>query len=332
MTYTIYVKLTNQCNLKCDHCYNQICPSLQQMDDNTLSSTSKWLHEFKSSVGKLDDIDGSLHGGEPMLYDPTKTLRFLDEVKDIGIRWTVTTNLVYEVTDKHVEVFRRMNPFGNAPLILTSFDYGDLRFKTRGQLELWERNVRNLIGMGIGVQPIVCLTSHVVSSVNPTDTFDYFKDLGIQRFNFERITNTGRARDTGIRPMNRDLDCWLLDAYVKCKESGLTCELFEGVERSVNGELIGCRARRCMRTVVTINPDGSISSCPNVADKTYGNVNSSEVDLEVRDRLVKQECNINPLCHMCKFFKQCNGDCCQLEFDSTGCPGMTKLYEHLSIM
>ena len=34
-------------------------------------------------------------------------------------------------------------------------------------------------------------------------------------------------------------------------------------------------------------------------------------------------------CSICKFYKYCNGDCCQLQHDQTGCPGMKRIYEYI---
>ena len=84
-----------------------------------------------------------------------------------------------------------------------------------------------------------------------------------------------------------------------------------------------------MRTVTTINPNGTISGCPNMANISYGTLKT--IDENKRKMLYNFEDNKNIGCLCCKYFKQCNGDCCQLKWDNTGCPGMLSIYKYLEL-
>jgi len=88
--------------------------------------------------------------------------------------------------------------------------------------------------------------------------------------NFERITKTGRARECDITPLNIDVDKWLHSAWKTNKEYKMHVPLFDSIEQSCRGFLIGCRARQCMKTVITVNPDGSVAACPNTANNVIG--------------------------------------------------------------
>lgn len=322
--YTIYIKLTNNCNLQCKHCYNSIMKNNYTMSNDTLKNVNKYIIDFKNKHEK-DIINIIFHGGEPLLYDIDSIIDFIKTLNNINnIKFGITTNLMYKLTDKHFELFNLIKPFGN-PFIQTSWDY-KIRFNSN-QKNIWENNIKQLIKNNIIIQPTICLTNILINNIKPIDLFKYFIDLNIKNLNFERITNTGRAVINNLRPKNKDMNLWLLDAYKLYKDLNIKIPLFESIEYSFKKIYLGCRARKCMSTVITINPDGTIASCPNMANKTYGNLN--ETDIKKQEDLIKFEKNINEKCLLCEFYTFCNGDCCQLEFDSTGCPGLIEIYKHL---
>lgn len=290
----------------------------------TLDKVISWLKELRLSRPE-EDFNMSLHGGEPMLYDLDKVLYLLKGTEQLNLKWCLTTNLIYEITDKHLEIFRKMVPFEES-LILTSYDFGDLRFR-EGEEELWRKNVSLLQKNGIQVQPIICVTNYVVENVTTDKFFSFLKENNLKRFNLERITETGRAVENKIKPKNRAQNEWLLEIYKKYKETDLFCPLFYGVEQSLYGSFIGCRARKCMQNVITINPNGTIAGCPNTADKTYGNLDS--IDECKKCSLIKEETSKKLECLVCPYYKYCNGDCFQLKFDDTGCSGMKPIYKYL---
>lgn len=323
MTKTIYIKLTNACNLKCKHCYNEILHNHSNMSKNILEKVIIYL---KSLNTNNEEIDIHLHGGEPFMYDISNIQYLLYKTKNLNFKWTITTNLIYEITKEHLDIFKQMLPFDNNPFILTSWDY-KIRFKD-DQQELWENNVRLLKENNINVQPIICLTNILIKEKEPEEIFKYFTDKDIYNFNFERITNTGRALDNNLRPYNIDLQNWLLKAYkLYEKNNKLKIPLFEGIKQSINGIFLGCRNRSCMNDVITINPDGTIAGCPNTCDKKYGNLD--KIDTKIKENLINLEKQRSINCLTCKFFKYCNGDCFQLIFDETGCPGMKSIYSYI---
>lgn len=321
MIYEIYIKLTNGCQLKCEHCYNEIMMNHLHMTDDVLDKVIVWINEFQRNHPS-DLINITFHGGEPMLYDIDK----IDKVIDLltgNFTFGITTNLIYDLTDKHIRLFKRMKPYVNESLVSTSWDY-KIRFKGNQQ-EIWESNVKKLLDNNIKVQPIICLTNTLIKEKTPKDIFDYIGKF-TDRFNFERITNTGRAIQNSLRPLNKDLDKWLFDAYKLYEVSNYKIPLFDGIESSLHNSFIGCRERRCMEKVITINPDGSISTCPNMANKCIGNI--YKIDDNKKKELILFEKNVDINCLMCKYYQYCNGDCCQLEWDESGCPGMKSILRY----
>lgn len=328
MEYNIYIKLTNGCNLQCKHCYNEIMNNHNSMSSDTLNNVISWLHNFRNNH-QNDIINISLHGGEPLLYDLDKILFLINSCQSLNLKWCLTTNLIYKLSDKHMQIFNLMKPYDNNPFILTSYDFGDLRFNNPIQLNLWMNNVHYLMNNNITVQPIICLSNYLINNVSPEDVINFIDRFNFKYFNFERITDTGRAVINKIKPNNADLNKWLLNMFIIYQNrNDLFVPLFENVKHSFNGVFLGCRERNCMNKVITINPDGKLSACPNMADKSYGNLD--EIDYCKKQCLIDFEKTINPKCLVCNYYDKCNGDCCQLNWDDTGCPGMYDIYDYIN--
>lgn len=327
MEYNIYIKLTNGCNLQCKHCYNEIMNNHNSMSDATLNKVIDWLHDFRNNH-QNDIINISLHGGEPLLYDLDKILILLYKCQSLDFKWSLTTNLIYKLSDKHLQIFNLMKPYDDNSFILTSYDFGDLRFSNDIQHNIWLNNVKYLMDNNITIQPIICLSNYLINNVSPQNVIDFIDGLNIKHFNFERITETGRAIINKIKPLNNDVNKWLLNMYKLYEErNDLHIPLFEGVEQSFKGIFLGCRERKCMQKVITINPDGSLSSCPNMANKSYGNLDY--INNDEKQKLIDFENNVDERCLLCEFYTKCNGDCCQLSWDKSGCGGLKSIYEYM---
>ena len=60
---TIYLKLTNRCNLHCKHCYNAYASSSSDMCDKVLDASLAYVKKIASE----NEVLLVFHGGEPLL-------------------------------------------------------------------------------------------------------------------------------------------------------------------------------------------------------------------------------------------------------------------------
>lgn len=324
--YFLYVKTTNRCQLQCAHCYVN--------SDNTKTleinydAVELYINDFCIKHSN-DRIIASLHGGEPLLANVDKIYNLVKNTKHDNIYWSATTNLIYDIDESKEKLFNQFIQPDGTKLILTSYDLM-IRFKNN-QEELWKENVKKLVSKGFIIKPIVCLTKYMTKK-NIKDLFDMFIDIGIVTMNFERITETGRSIQNQLRYSNKDLDNLLYEVYCLWDNQyrdKISITIFEDIELAVKkGILVGCRARHCMENVITINPDGSIAGCPNQFNKTYKDIKGNNLKYS-KEELICQEMKINPKCYICEYFKYCNGDCFQLIWDETGCPGMKSLISYI---
>lgn len=341
----VYVKLTNRCNLVCDHCYNAVCTDQGQMSKKTLEKIIDYIYDLREQGY---DVEVALHGGEPMLYRDLETLwDFVLTLEEMGVYMTMTSNLVFRITNEHIALFSHFKQADGTCLVLTSWDY-QIRFKKKEQLLQWERSVKKILSHEIAVQPIVSLTKPLLEEKTPEDIFEYMNNLGVPNLNFERLTCSGRARDNNdvLMPSNKQVDEWLANAYKVWKEkyNKIEVPIFDSLEWAVcEGKLFGCRARECTKDVRTFNPDGSVATCPNIPLDTIGNINSKafkEQLYEVQGDLYKTNEKYKKLrdkeevrnneCYTCEYYSMCNGDCFQLAWDNTGCPGLKETIKEVA--
>lgn len=319
----IYLCTTNRCQLHCDGCYVNSILQLKELPLN-ISAIQNILTEVQ------DGTECVFHGGEPFFDRSDKNIQsYIDLVKEYpNIRWSATTNLVYNITPKLLELF---NLFHNK-FIKTSYDVDNYRFKTNEQLEMWENNVHFLLKQGFCVEVLTTVNKNTILH-EPTELLNYFYKLGIRYINFERITDNGRAIENKVRPTNKEVNDWLYRAFKYNQEIDMKVALFdELVAISKGAEPLGCRRRECMNCVMTINNNGTVSTCPNMTDTKIGCIecdNKLKLNQDIRNKLIQWEKTPNQKCLTCKYYKLCKGDCCQLKFDETGCPGLTKILEEI---
>ena len=320
----LYICVTDSCNLSCKGCYKilfNIKPSF--IDLNTVQS---YIENFIVS-NKDDTLECVFHGGEPFYLGGEdqlqKYINLIEACNNSRITWSATTNLIYNITSKHLELF---NKFHNK-FIKTSWDVDSYRFNNNEQLKLWENNVKLLIKEGFNIQPIITINNETIKH-NPIEILSYFKNLDIHNLNFERITETGKAAKIKVKPTNREIDEWLYQAYISSLDLDIEVSLFNELKYAITDGFIGCRKRECMQNVRTINTDGSIGACPNCSD-LYLIEKDGIYNKEIENELIQKEKTVPNQCKFCRFYKICNGDCCQLKFDETGCPGLIKIYEEL---
>ena len=319
----IYLCVTNRCNLACKGCYKNSGPNANGRDLD-LNSVRDLLNEYVSSK---DDVECVFHGGEPFFKKDDETINnMIQLVTDYPqLKWSATTNLVYNLTGKILTLFNLFDE----KLIKTSWDVDNYRFQTSQMKSLWEENVKTLLEKDFDVQVIITLNKETLTH-EPSEILEYMKNLGVRNINFERITETGRAFYTKVKPLNKDIDEWLTKAYLQNAKTKLNVVIFDELKNIINGiETNGCRQRKCMQNVITINPDGTIATCPNISDKHIGTIVNGKACYteDLKQQLIKKEQKVSQECSLCQFYAVCHGECCQLESDETGCPGLKKLIE-----
>lgn len=319
MTKKIYICTTNSCQLQCKGCYmSSVCKLTQSVN---LDYVRQVINDNMN-----EDLECVFHGGEPFFYRDDNTIQsYIDLVKEYpNIKWSATTNLVYQLTPKLLELFSLFNN----RFLKTSWDVGDYRFKTPEEAHLWENNVISLIERGFDVEVIITVNNQLTLTI-PQNILNYMYEIGVRWVNFERITENGRASEVKVKPSNREADDWLYEAFIYNKEvTHLHIPIFDELEAISKGaEPIGCRRRECMKCIKTINSNNTLATCPNISNIVIGDKTNYYKDKH--QELIDIENKRDNRCLVCRYYNICNGDCCQLKYDETGCPGLLKVLRYL---
>lgn len=316
----IYIKTTESCNLRCKHCY--IGNNRNKCDCFNEDKTIKYLENYiKCFNMKKDSLQISFHGGEPFLCDLDKMQKVCDAFPEA--EFDATSNLLL-LNNNIIDFIKKNFKFNNKPFIKTSWDY-DIRFRSKDEEELWENNVLTLIQNGISVKINICLTKQLINKISPQQLVDYLSKLKPHSIHFERLTSN-TTEDKSLIPSYEDIDNWLCNLYKL--NSNIVVDNFEELKLAINGIHIDCRKRECMSNTLTINADGTIGGCPNTSiSNSFTNIND-----DPKESINHKLCNLiskenirHTECYYCEFYKICNGDCHQLDWQGEICPAPKRL-------
>lgn len=317
----VYLKLTENCNLNCKHCY----VNKNATDKLDVQQAIHFLKKYTTShFIDEENIEISFHGGEVLLAP-------LDDIIEVckafpTSRKNATSNLTIPLTSKHLDVIKTyFFDETNTPFIKTSYDY-DIRFNTEEQFSIWKNNLYLLKDANIKVHLIICLTTKLFEHYTPKSLLQFIESLPVDSVTLERLTyNT--TKDKSLIPSFKEIDTFLCEIYDLPRK--VTIYNFEEMEKACNGVHIDCRNRNCMRTVLTINANGTIGGCPNTSQtNTFGDIYNG-IDHDKRQLLIAREQVRKQSCYMCKLFSVCNGDCHQLGTRQDTCVAPRKLFEKM---
>lgn len=230
---SMYLKLTESCNLKCPFCYiNQ--------KDNEMT-----LDIALENIDKYNPEEIIFHGGEPLLKKKL-ILSILKERPDK--KYSITTNLTADI-DKDIKYILRKCS------IATSYSYDRFldkelykKFKSNFKKALKLNNITLLITLTREqlTRPIEEL-GNIIKELNPTN-------VTLERVRIDNITDKEEYES-----LYEDIDNYLFDIFSNNIIPIEKNNLYWMMKRSIENNFPVYN--KC--DVITINPDGSSLRCPN---------------------------------------------------------------------
>jgi len=332
----IYLKTTETCQLNCKHCFTSGSNGRKIYFNK--DKVIDWYKRLSETLPYIKGGHTAFHGGEPFLVNPKEMMYVYEKCKDFfpDMWWSCTTNLVYPLTDDKLNLISKA--FNNN--ISTSWDSG-IRFATKEQENLWEKNVRTLTSIPDFNLTVQISLSRSIMELEPDYLVQKFIDLGVNHLHIERISLDGNAKkNLDILPHNKEQDEWFIrlwESYIKNNNyKKINIAFFESLLTSiVYNTHSGCRCRSCEKKIFTLNADGSIGGCPNSAVRNpFGHIDDDIHKLILspgRMCNISDETNRNEKCLSCEVFNICNGDCHQLSWDGEYCPAPKTLMKKLKL-
>lgn len=318
---SVYLKPTNRCNILCDHCY---VPDEFKTSDVLLSDiVIDRLIDFINRMNE-DNIHIIWHGGEPLFYGVNLLSKYSEVVRKgvkSKVNFSVQTNLMLPLEEIGLLV-DYVREYANSN-VGTSYDFYIRKYKGSYKefRKKWLENVRFLVRNDVFVTVNITLTRLV--NVDLLFNFiDEMLDIGVRGFHLERFTSSGRGKhfSSDLYLSNEDFFDFMIDIlgrYIKELQSGKFFYLnpFDKMTKSYFfGRGGGCFSGDCMAKMITINPDGTVSNCPDLAfydEYIFGNLLTDSFEQilynEKRLRAIREQEMF--ICLDCEFFSYCHGGC-----------------------
>lgn len=329
---TIYVKTTGTCNLNCDHCFtNGKNGDKTQFDPE---QTAAWVKDFMSHYTPQEEYHLEFHGGEPFLVSVDKLKAFADHfVDNPAVSMCGNSNLTFKLTDDIIGFIQTY--FGSH--IGTSWDFW-IRWANDKQYQLWLKNLQTLKDAGIHLHLKVSVSKQLIDK--SADWFlDYMDTLPIDEIALERITLGGNSEyNPAVFPDNVKQDDWYLALYLRYMERNPRYRIttLDTLKRKLElGQVkVDTNCRNCEQNLVTINSNGWLGGCPNVAtEHRHAHLSqTAETFLQSEGRVTEivHELDFKPNCVHCDVFDLCGGDCHRLPWQGNRCGGLKNTLRYLS--
>ena len=333
----IYIKTAEHCQLNCLHCFTGGSEVPRTFFD--LSHTVTWLDALTQIDGQDAIYNINIQGGEPLLADLhdlellLKSLRELPNVKTVGL----TANLVFKPFESRLNAIQRWFEQGLLTGITTSWDPA-IRFNG-DQESTWLHNLKAL--QDIGIEPSLNVSMSKATLALPPDVLlDRLISFGVQEIVFEPVTADGSATRHNVIPSNAQRDVWRVVMHEAIVRRGIRRALwlrdFEELYAKFEDAEPRCGTfcRRCERTMITINANGTLGTCPNSASQqSLWNIRQPpEMFLEsayLRQQDLKER-RVPAGCVSCDVYQYCGGGCHILPWEGNVCPQPKTLMRKLA--
>lgn len=310
---TIIIKPTNQCNLRCKHCYH----AEKGYDGEPM--TYEILEKAMTSVlPYYDSVTYLWHGGEPLLMP----LSFYDKVFELQQK--------YRRDDKQ-EIYNLMQ--SNGTLITEevaeylvkhdirigiSFD-GPYNDEIRGLTEKTLAGYENMNKIGLKKGALACIGSHNIGKLD--EIYDYFKEKGMG-VKLAPIFESGSAKVNDNLLMDKykyiNAMCRLFDRWLRDDQCNIGVVPFEEDVKTIlfNKEKV-CVHNNCTYKWISIDNKGHLYPCGRAYTKEYcfGNVMQFDdihkaFETEAYQSIVKKSNIRRKKCkETCNVFRYCEGGC-----------------------
>lgn len=330
---SIYVKTTGTCNLDCSHCFTSGKNGDKTQFDP--EKTAAWIKDFMSQYDHEEtDYHLEIHGGEPFLVPLAKLEDFASRFNGMNnISMCANSNLVFKLTDGILDFIKTY--FDSR--IGTSWDHW-IRFGNEKQLALWKRNLVTLKSHNISIHLKVSISKQLVA-MTPDWFLDQMESFGVTDVALERLTIGGNSVwNPDVFPDNTDQDNWYLAVLKRYKERKLSFAITTLdnliMKLKYNMVKVDTNCRNCEQNLVTINSDGSLGGCPNMASEhkhaTIAEPAEVFLDSDGRVNEIAAELTFHEGCLHCDVFDLCGGDCHRLPWQNGRCGGLKNTLRFLS--
>ena len=309
--FTVYLEVTNACNLHCNHCYMS-APSDE--DERILS-----IHEIYSLIDDLNYMNVlvfALAGGEPLLRKDFFDIAYYASQKDIMVFLTTNGTLV----DEHAIAKLKEIGIGKITVSLegvTEITHDALRGK--GSFKKTMKGLNLLLQHRMNVEIAITLCSHNIEEI--PRIIQFCKENGVSGVQINRLVTVGRGSHLTeytreecekIGSMVSHL-CETYRGYVAPNSSLQLCSMKCGNDTDMEATACGAGFSFCC-----VLWNGDVTPCLLMRDIVFGNIrmqplpeiwNTSPQLKAFRSAFEDPEVDAVPPCNSCRYKNSCGRGC-----------------------
>lgn len=313
----LHFELTNNCNLRCKHCYN-----IKYLESNNNELSTDEIKKIISEAEKIGCRDMGFSGGEPFMREDF--LEILEYSKRYPIH-VLTNGLLL-----NKEMIEKINNIKDLLIeFRISIDGLDSHKKLRGvEYALVLNNVKELLKNGYVVTINTMITNDNIYELKKM--YELFKDIKIDRWRLDFIFNAGNASVNNINYVGDEKFFGnikeLIETYIK-ERPGFEMDINKIFRSAFLNNFKSIRynldTKPCeYQGSLTIRPNGNVSFCPSM-EHTYGNLLKDGIEHIVNTEKWKSFSNIKvkdlpSKCINCKYLDYCGGGCRADGYYATG--------------
>ena len=263
--FFVQLHLTEQCNLRCKHCYQQG----RRPDDMSLSEITSVIDEVSDMLKKWEETyhiaftsSFNVTGGEPFLR--RDFFDILEELKNKGFDTFILSNGTLIDRNK-AEALAKLAVKGVQVSMEGPENIHD-SIRGQGSFASSIKGIRNLLEAGITVTLNTTLSD--MNAPGFMDVIDLASSLGVQRVGFSRLVPTGRGGNMLNTMLSRAVLRDLYNTIFSFDAGGLQIVTGDPVASQLNEPALndgetpfpsgGCAAGI---SGLTILPDGTVTPC-----------------------------------------------------------------------
>lgn len=330
---TFEIHLTDKCHVNCKHCYS--FKTHPDMDTETLHNTMEFVSEMANN-STSENITVLFTGGEIGMYDIDtliKEIKFLKQKTcNIDLEVVCQTSLLYDLTEKHLELFKLVD------LVGTSWDYAYRFKKISDEVRLFN-NINKVRTVNDNINLIICLSDELVKNVTPKMLISFMIASGIKQFDLNRMFTPLSSHSKYVQNVsvkNEVIREYMYQAFkiyeemIETSDTDIQVFDFECIKDAYNGYHHSAYSNDCGAHQMNISPAGDIGMCM-MEDKqnSYGNVNTKIIDYDKFNKQLKDIKKLKEECKTCKYLRFCLGSCPFMYVDDTGCSCPQKAFDYL---
>lgn len=192
LPYQLSFETTNQCQLKCKHCYN--CSGEFRKDELTIDEMIRILDEYK----RLGGISVMLTGGE--IFLKKDVVKLVEYVANNFLRIVILTN-GYHIKE---EILQKIVQYKDTIAIQVSIDglaeNHDYVRGVQGAYQNSINNIKKLVSEGVTVSVATTLNEKNANDIY--ELTEIVKEIGCASINIGAVSSIGKAKENKLGDIN----------------------------------------------------------------------------------------------------------------------------------